>query len=173
MNSWRKIEYSVFLKDVPFGDTTEVEDYFSKFGAVERAVLLKDKETGELRRLGFVVFRSKDSFDRCLAASPFESGGVVFAGSPARRRNVLFVYDIPSGVTSESLKAEFPDAGIKFVFVKDRAEPPGRRFGFIGFLTEEDRARFDPSGSSISGCSIRFARSRNGPMGRKRKNVKQ
>lgn len=46
-------------------DEFHLRDYFSKYGLVENASIMTDKDTGKSRGFGFVVFEDYEPADRC------------------------------------------------------------------------------------------------------------
>jgi heterogeneous nuclear ribonucleoprotein A1/A3 len=46
-------------------DEFHLRDHFSKYGRVENASIMTDKDTGKSRGFGFVVFEECDPADRC------------------------------------------------------------------------------------------------------------
>lgn len=52
--------------DVAEGDLIE---HFSQFGAVEKAEIIADKQSGKKRGFGFVYFQSRDAADKAAAAT--------------------------------------------------------------------------------------------------------
>lgn len=59
---------AVFTRNLSFDVENEnLAELFQQFGALDYALVVRDKETGESRGTGFVKFKEKASADACLA----------------------------------------------------------------------------------------------------------
>ncbi|KAF8094236.1 hypothetical protein N665_0367s0021 [Sinapis alba] len=142
-------------------DTNEerLKEYFSSFGEVIEAVILKDRTTGRARGFGFVVFADpavaetviteKHSIDGRLVeakkAVPRDDQNTVtrsnsssLQGSPGRTRKI-FVGGLPSSVTESDFKTYFEQFGTTtdVVVMYDHNTQRPRGFGFITYDSEE------------------------------------
>ena len=60
----------LFLGGLPPHITTEeLINYFSKFGTVERVLIMTDKNTGRARGFGFLIFSHKETVDKIISVS--------------------------------------------------------------------------------------------------------
>lgn len=59
--------YRLYVANLPWTvGTTELRQYFSKFGHINLAQVVFDKNTGFSKNYGFVTFASKQAFDSAL-----------------------------------------------------------------------------------------------------------
>ncbi|CAN8269986.1 unnamed protein product [Cochlearia groenlandica] len=143
-------------------DEERLKEYFSSFGEVIEAVILKDRTTGRARGFGFVVFADpnvaeiviteKHSIDGRLVeakkAVPRDDQNIVIRsnsssiqgspGGPCRTRKI-FVGGLPSSVTESDFKDYFEQFGTTtdVVVMYDHSTQRPRGFGFITYDTEE------------------------------------
>uniref|UniRef100_A0A1J3DQN5 Heterogeneous nuclear ribonucleoprotein 1 n=1 Tax=Noccaea caerulescens TaxID=107243 RepID=A0A1J3DQN5_NOCCA len=145
-------------------DTNEerLKEYFSSFGEVIEAVILKDRTTGRARGFGFVVFADpavaeiviteKHNIDGRLVeakkAVPRDDQNIVnrsnsssiqgSPGGPGRTRKI-FVGGLPSSVTESDFKTYFEQFGTTtdVVVMYDHNTQRPRGFGFITYDSEE------------------------------------
>ncbi|CAH8356469.1 unnamed protein product [Eruca vesicaria subsp. sativa] len=145
-------------------DTNEerLKEYFSSFGEVIEAVILKDRTTGRARGFGFVVFADpavaeiviteKHSIDGRLVeakkAVPRDDQNTVRSnsssiqgspGGPGVRTRKIFVGGLPSSVTESEFKTYFEQFGTTtdVVVMYDHNTQRPRGFGFITYDSEE------------------------------------
>ncbi|XP_009124116.1 heterogeneous nuclear ribonucleoprotein 1 isoform X1 [Brassica rapa] len=145
-------------------DTNEerLKEYFSSFGEVIEAVILKDRTTGRARGFGFVVFADpavaeiviteKHSIDGRLVeakkAVPRDDQNTVRSnsssiqgspGGPGARTRKIFVGGLPSSVTESDFKTYFEQFGTPtdVVVMYDHNTQRPRGFGFITYDSEE------------------------------------
>ncbi|XP_018466171.1 heterogeneous nuclear ribonucleoprotein 1-like isoform X1 [Raphanus sativus] len=145
-------------------DTNEerLKEYFSSFGEVIEAVILKDRTTGRARGFGFVVFADpavaeiviteKHSIDGRLVeakkAVPRDDQNTVRSnsssiqgspGGPGARTRKIFVGGLPSSVTEGEFKTYFEQFGTPtdVVVMYDHNTQRPRGFGFITYDSEE------------------------------------
>ncbi|KAF8045402.1 hypothetical protein N665_5008s0002 [Sinapis alba] len=145
-------------------DTNEerLKEYFSSFGEVIEAVILKDRTTGRARGFGFVVFADpavaeiviteKHSIDGRLVeakkAVPRDDQNTVRSssssiqgspGGPGVRTRKIFVGGLPSSVTESDFKTYFEQFGTTtdVVVMYDHNTQRPRGFGFITYDSEE------------------------------------
>ena len=50
-------------------DEEHLRQYFSKYGHIENASVMTDRETGKSRGFGFVIFEDYDAVDKCCGSS--------------------------------------------------------------------------------------------------------
>ncbi|ESQ32501.1 hypothetical protein EUTSA_v10004139mg [Eutrema salsugineum] len=145
-------------------DTNEelLKEYFSSFGEVIEAVIMKDRTTGRARGFGFVVFadpavaetvvKEKHNIDGRLVeakkAVPRDDLNIInrssnsnsIQGSPGSgRTKKIFVGGLPSSVTESDFKMYFEEFGtttdVVVMFDQNTQRPRG--FGFITYDSEE------------------------------------
>ncbi|KAF3605352.1 hypothetical protein DY000_02051184 [Brassica cretica] len=145
-------------------DTNEerLKEYFSTFGEVIEAVILKDRTTGRARGFGFVVFADPAVAEFVITEKHHIDGRLVEAkkavprddqnmvtrsnsssiqGSPGpgARTRKIFVGGLPSSVTESDFKTYFEQFGTTtdVVVMYDHNTQRPRGFGFITYDTEE------------------------------------
>lgn len=60
-----KSAYKLYVGNIPWTvSTRDLMKYFSKFGPINYASVVFDKNTGLSRNYGFVVFGKKEAFDK-------------------------------------------------------------------------------------------------------------
>ncbi|KAJ0963551.1 hypothetical protein J5N97_028673 [Dioscorea zingiberensis] len=143
-------------------DTDEVRlrDYFSHFGVVLEAVIMKDRATGRARGFGFVVFSDPAVAERVVMDKHMIDGRMVEAkkavprddqsilnrnsssvhGSPSpARTKKIFVGGLPSTITDSDFKRYFLQFGpiADVVVMYDQSTQRPRGFGFITFESED------------------------------------
>lgn len=150
-------------------DTNEdrLRDYFSRFGEVVEAVIMKDRTTGGARGFGFIVFADPAVAERVVMEKHMIDGRLVEAkkaiprddqnilgrqtssvhGSPGpARTKKIFVGGLPSSITGDDFKKYFLQFGpiSDVVVMYDHSTQRPRGFGFITFESEDsvDKALF-------------------------------
>ncbi|KAK8569007.1 hypothetical protein V6N12_007540 [Hibiscus sabdariffa] len=143
-------------------DTNEerLKEYFSSFGEVVEAVIMKDRTTGRARGFGFVVFSDPAVTERVILEKHNIDGRMVEAkkavprddqnimsrstssihGSPGPgRTRKIFVGGLASTVTESDFKKYFDQFGIitDVVVMYDHNTQRPRGFGFITYDSEE------------------------------------
>ncbi|GAV74595.1 RRM_1 domain-containing protein [Cephalotus follicularis] len=143
-------------------DTNEerLKDYFSAFGEVMEAVIMKDRTTGRARGFGFVVFADPAVADRVIKEKHNIDGRMVEAkkavprddqnmmsrnsssiqGSPGPgRTRKIFVGGLASTVTESEFRKYFDQFGTitDVVVMYDHNTQRPRGFGFITYDSEE------------------------------------
>lgn len=129
-------------------DTAEqtLETYFSQYGPLDEAMIMKDRYTGKSRGFGFVSFKyaadasrvmsSEHQIDgrRCEAKPALPRGG----GNPSRTTRI-FVARILPGVTDEAFKAHFEQYGtVQDAYMpKDASKLGHRGIGFVTFASAD------------------------------------
>lgn len=70
----------IYVGNLPFNTTDkDLEAVFVKFGDIKEIILIRDRETNELRGFGFITFISKTSAQSALALD-----GKDFLGKPIK-----------------------------------------------------------------------------------------
>ncbi|XP_028757970.1 heterogeneous nuclear ribonucleoprotein 1 isoform X3 [Neltuma alba] len=144
-------------------DTNEerLRDYFSSYGEVVEAVIMKDRTTGRARGFGFVVFADPTVAERVIKEKHNIDGRMVEAkkavprddqsilsrnsgssnhGSPGPgRTKKIFVGGLASTVTESDFKKYFDQFGTitDVVVMYDHNTQRPRGFGFITYDSEE------------------------------------
>ncbi|GMI73956.1 hypothetical protein like AT3G07810 [Hibiscus trionum] len=143
-------------------DTDEdgLKEYFSSFGEVVEAVIMKDRITGRARGFGFVVFSDPAVAERVIKEKHNIDGRMVEAkkavprddqsitsrstssirGSPSPgQTRKIFVGGLPSTITESDFKKYFDQFGniIDVVVMFDHVTQRPRGFGFITYDAEE------------------------------------
>lgn len=144
-------------------DTNEdrLKDYFSNYGEVAEAVIMKDRTTGRARGFGFVVFadpavaerviKEKHNIDGRMVeakkAVPKDdqsilsrnSGGSIHGSPGPGRTRKIFVGGLASTVTESDFKKYFDQFGAitDVVVMYDHNTQRPRGFGFITYESEE------------------------------------
>ncbi|CAF2126723.1 unnamed protein product [Brassica napus] len=143
-------------------DTNEerLKEYFSSFGEVIEAVILKDRTTGRARGFGFVVFadpavaetvitekhnidgrlvEAKKAVPRDDQNTATRSNSSSLQGSPGGRTRKIFVGGLPSSITESDFKTYFEQFGTTtdVVVMYDHNTQRPRGFGFITYDSEE------------------------------------
>ncbi|KAH7660562.1 RNA-binding protein musashi/mRNA cleavage and polyadenylation factor I complex subunit HRP1 protein [Dioscorea alata] len=151
-------------------DTNEerLRDYFTKFGEVMEAVIMKDRITGRARGFGFIVYADPAVAERVVMEKHMIDGRLVEAkkaiprddqnilgrqnnivhGSPGpARTKKIFVGGLPSSITGDDFKMYFLQFGpiSDVVVMYDHSTQRPRGFGFITFESEDsvDKALFN------------------------------
>ncbi|KAK6947028.1 RNA recognition motif domain [Dillenia turbinata] len=143
-------------------DTDEVrlKEYFSSFGEVVEAVIMRDRTTGRARGFGFIVFADPAVAERVVMEKHMIDGRMVEAkkavpkddqhilnrnsnstlGSPGPgRTKKIFVGGLPPTVTESDFKKYFEQYGTitDVVVMYDHNTQRPRGFGFITYDAEE------------------------------------
>ncbi|CAD5185759.1 unnamed protein product [Musa acuminata subsp. malaccensis] len=143
-------------------DTNEdrLREYFSNYGEVVEAVIMKDRTTGRARGFGFVVFADPAVAERVVMEKHLIDGRMVEAkkavprddqqilnrnnssihGSPGPgRTKKIFVGGLPSTITESDFKNYFDQFGTitDVVVMYDHNTQRPRGFGFITYDSED------------------------------------
>ncbi|KAJ6979567.1 uncharacterized protein [Populus alba] len=141
-------------------DEERLKEYFSKYGEVVEAVIMRDRATGRARGFGFVVFADLTVAERVIMEKHVIDGRTVEAkkavprddqhilsrnfsnihGSPGPgRTKKIFVGGLASTVTENEFKKYFEQYGIiiDVVVMYDHNTQRPRGFGFITYDSEE------------------------------------
>ncbi|KAK4369213.1 hypothetical protein RND71_013005 [Anisodus tanguticus] len=149
-------------------DEERLKEYFSSYGEVVEAVIMRDRNTGRARGFGFVVFANPAVAERAVNDKHIIDGRTVEAkkavprddqhiiisrnnssiqGSPGPgRTKKIFVGGLASTVTESDFKTYFDQFGTitDVVVMYDHNTQRPRGFGFITYDTEDavDRALY-------------------------------
>ncbi|TYI68061.1 hypothetical protein E1A91_D08G062500v1 [Gossypium mustelinum] len=151
----------LFIGGISWGtDEDRLKEYFSSFGEVVEAVIMKDRTTGRARGFGFVVFADPAVAERVIKEKHNIDGRMVEAkkavprddqnimsrstssihGSPSPGpTRKIFVGGLTSTVTESDFKKFFDQFGniIDVVVMYDHNTQRPRGFGFITYDSEE------------------------------------
>jgi len=134
-------------------DTTDTgfTSFFSRFGAIKDAVIMRDKSTGVSRGFGFVIFHEPTSVDKVLVQGDLTLDGrkidckvavprtEIGTAPGTHRTRKIFVGGIPPQTTADDLRSHFGHFGtcVNAVIMMDRATNRSRGFGFVTFESED------------------------------------
>ncbi|PNW71638.1 hypothetical protein CHLRE_16g662702v5 [Chlamydomonas reinhardtii] len=129
-------------------ETTEetLKVYFSQFGALEGAEVMKDRYTGKSRGFGFVTFTDAGSATRALGVEHTIDGRRCEAkialpkGEPSPPRTTrIFVARIPPSVTEAQFRQYFEGFGkLQDAYMpKDHSKQGYRGIGFVTFASPD------------------------------------
>ncbi|KAG6685881.1 hypothetical protein I3843_12G134500 [Carya illinoinensis] len=141
-------------------DEEHLKDYFSKYGEVVEAVIMRDRATGRARGFGFVVFADPAVAESVIMDKHMIDGRTVeakkavpkddqhilnrntasFLGSPGPgRTKKIFVGGLASTVTESDFKRYFDQFGAitDVVVMYDHNTQRPRGFGFITYDSED------------------------------------
>jgi len=80
--------YKLFVSNLPWTVShSELRQYFSKFGPVNLATVVFDKNTGLSKSFGFVLFGNKEGFDNAQAVQQHKLEGNTLKVQPAEGAN--------------------------------------------------------------------------------------
>jgi len=150
MSSSAPLTSKIFVGGISQNTTeTAFASYFSRFGEIKDAVIMRDKLTGASRGFGFVRFADASSLDKVLSqeleldgrkvdvkiAVPKESIG---EAPGLHRTRKVFVGGLSPKVTSEELRAHFAQFGtvVNAIIMMDTKTNKSRGFGFVTFDAE-------------------------------------
>jgi len=124
--------------------------YFSKFGEIKDAVIMRDKLTGGSRGFGFVTFASSSSVDKLIAAKDaVELDGrhvdvkvavpkeQLAGGTPRTKK--IFVGGLAPEITEQEFKEHFSQFGAiaDATIMVDTGTNRSRGFGFVTYESED------------------------------------
>lgn len=141
-------------------DEERLKEYFSKYGEVVEAVIMRDRATGRARGFGFIVFADPAIAERVIMDKHMIDGRSVEAkkavprddqhilnriassphGSPGHgRTKKIFVGGLPSSITESDFKKYFDQFGTitDVVVMYDHNTQRPRGFGFITYDAED------------------------------------
>lgn len=123
-----------------------LQQYFSQYGALEEAVIMKDRSTGKSRGFGFVTYLHQGDAQhvaltehqvdgrRCEAKFALPRGG-----SAPNRTTRIFVARIPSAVSDQQFRSYFEQFGVvqDAYMPKDAFKQGHRGIGFVTYASVE------------------------------------
>ena len=148
-------------------DEEGLQQYFSQFGALEEAVIMKDRSTGKSRGFGFVTFLHHSDAKqvavtdhqvdgrRCEAKFALPRGG-----STPNRTTRIFVARIPSAVSDQQFRSYFEQFGIvqDAYMPKDAFKQGHRGIGFVTYATVEPVEHVMASTHTLNGQELAIDR---------------
>ncbi|XP_055915510.1 RNA-binding protein Musashi homolog Rbp6 isoform X3 [Eupeodes corollae] len=126
-----------------------LRDYFSRFGEISEAMIMKDPTTRRSRGFGFVTFSDPASVDKVLAQGTHELDGKKIdpkVAFPRRahpkmvtRTKKIFVGGLSAPTTLEDVKSYFEQFGPieDAMLMFDKQTNRHRGFGFVTFQSED------------------------------------
>jgi len=133
-------------------DTTDsgFTSFFSKFGEIKDAQIMRDKSTGGSRGFGFVKFADPSSVDKVLSQELELDGrkidckiavprGEIGTGPGQHRTRKLFIGGLSPLTTQEQFKEHFSQFGnlVNAVIMIDHQTNRSRGFGFVTYDSED------------------------------------
>lgn len=133
-------------------DEAGLKAYFSKFGTLVDAVVMRDSMTKQSRGFGFITFSTTEAYDACIDGGPHMIDGHKVEPKAAIKRSEsqntkipkrLFAGGLPQGITEEEFKEYFAQFGPveSAEIMYDRETKRMRGFGFITFKDDEGAAK--------------------------------
>lgn len=189
------INRKLFIGGLNWSTTDKtLEEFFSKYGAVEASAIMYDKLTGRSRGFGFITFREEAGADVCMDAFKANSDEFEVDGRKltprraqskesmrehppsARGTKRLFVGQLPPEAQEPDLRGLFEQFGavndVDIIINKQTNEPRG--FAFVQMEEDEavDRAvqagqsqPFEVHGKQIEVKRAEARQNRDGPRG--------
>ncbi|XP_037940445.1 RNA-binding protein Musashi homolog Rbp6 isoform X4 [Teleopsis dalmanni] len=126
-----------------------LRDYFSRFGDISEAMVMKDPTTRRSRGFGFITFSDPSSVDKVLAQGTHELDGKKIdpkVAFPRRahpkmvtRTKKIFVGGLSAPTTLEDVKSYFEQFGPieDAMLMFDKQTNRHRGFGFVTFQSED------------------------------------
>jgi RNA recognition motif-containing protein len=146
------ISTKIFVGGISW-DTTDAgfTSFFSRFGEIKDAIIMRDKSTGGSRGFGFVTFADSSSVDKVLADEDLELDGrkvdckiaipreQLGGSSGLQRTRKLFIGGLSPLTSEEQLKDHFSQFGnvANAVIMIDRGTNRSRGFGFVTYDSED------------------------------------
>jgi len=133
-------ELKLFIGGLPRDTTsTHMKEYFSTFGKVADAIIMKDFETGKPRGFGFVLFEEKETVDKVLQAEKHElNGGKVEPKKCEKKEGKMFVGGIKSSTEDDVVKAHFEKFGEIETYERPKDRNTGKLKGFCFIAFKKD-----------------------------------
>lgn len=142
----------VFIGGIAWQTTLETfRDFFSQYGEIVDAVIMKDKQTQKSRGFGFVTFADPSVVDQVMEDN--DAGKIVLDGRTVEAKRAIprgsmptgprtkkvFVGGIAHTVTTEEFKQYFSQFGsiAEAQIMVDRQTNRSRGFGFVTFDSED------------------------------------
>lgn len=163
---------TVFVGGLAFHITeADLMSHFSFFGAVNKIVLLRDRNTGQSKGYAFVMLEEQATADLILAQTNIICGRRVECQQAAkknekvkvdeeRRRKKVYVSRIPSHLSSSEFERLFAKHGQvhNCYIIQDVTSGANKPYGFIEFENAEDADRLlalaNDKGVTINGCRL-------------------
>jgi len=132
-------------------DTTDgaFASFFTRYGSLQEAKVMRDRQTGNCRGFGFVTFSDPASVDKVLSSQPVFEGRKldckiavprdVGGGVPVERIRKMFVGGLTPETTSDDLKEHFGQFGtvVNAMIMNEAQTGRSRCFGFVTFDSED------------------------------------
>lgn len=148
-------------------DEETLQQYFSQYGALEEAVIMKDRLTGKSRGFGFVTYlHQRDAQHvaltdhqvdgrRCEAKFALPRGG-----STSNRTTRIFIARIPSAVSDQQFRSYFEQFGIvqDAYMPKDAFKQGHRGIGFVTYASVEPVEQVMGSTHTLNGQELAIDR---------------
>ena len=69
LNDWRnELSMKVYVGNLPYSfDDAKLKDFFSSYGEITEAVIIKDKFSGRSKGFGFVTFADKTAAEKAVS----------------------------------------------------------------------------------------------------------
>ena len=148
-------------------DEETLQQYFSQYGALEEAVIMKDRLTGKSRGFGFVTYLHQRDAQR-VALTDHQVDGrrceAKFAlprgGSTSNRTTRIFVARIPSAVSDQQFRSYFEQFGIvqDAYMPKDAFKQGHRGIGFVTYASVEPVEQVMGSTHTLNGQELAIDR---------------
>lgn len=144
-------------------DEETMQQYFSQYGALEEAVIMRDRATGKSRGFGFVTYLHEADAQqvamtghqvdgrRCEAKFALPRGG-----SNPNRTTRIFVARIPNTVSDQQFRAYFEQfGGVQDAYMpKDAFKQGHRGIGFVTYVSVEPVEQVMSSSHILNGQEL-------------------
>lgn len=78
--------FNLYVKNIPWTvGHNELKQYFSKFGYVQNATVVFNKNSGISRNYGFVIYNNRKGFDSALKEEKHKLEGLTLKVEPSTR----------------------------------------------------------------------------------------
>ncbi len=148
-------------------DEETLQQYFSQYGALEEAVIMKDRSSGKSRGFGFVTYLHQGDAQhvaltehqvdgrRCEAKFALPRGG-----SAPNRTTRIFVARIPSAVSDQQFRSYFEQFGVvqDAYMPKDAFKQGHRGIGFVTYASVEPVEQVMGSSHTLNGQELAIDR---------------
>ncbi|XP_021968013.1 heterogeneous nuclear ribonucleoprotein 27C isoform X1 [Folsomia candida] len=144
-------DWKLFIGGLSWETTIDgLQRYFSRFGEVVDAVVMKNPDTGRSRGFGFVTFSDPANVDAVLNSGPHQLDGRTIDPKPCNPRTMqkpkrgsnvpkVFLGGLPPNVTETDLRSFFDRYGkvVEVVIMYDQERRRTRGFGFVSFESDD------------------------------------
>lgn len=148
----------LFLGGLSWDTTDEkLKEYFSKYGAVDDVVVMRDRVTKRPRGFGFITFSDAAAAQAACAETHTIDGRQIDAkpsvphgeGSQPPRSKKIFVGGLAPETDDAQLKSHFEQYGVvmEALVMVDHNSGRSRGFGFVTFDDEDSVAKVFTAGS--------------------------